>query len=67
MKKFLLALVLAIAVLPVTSLADRDWERKHKKHRIYATEMSSIGAAAATLVGALAYLAIRKRAGRRSS
>jgi hypothetical protein len=72
MKKLFLTAVLACAFLPAASLAQNDQgqnnddqgENRGKRH-VRATELTGIGVGATSLVGALTYLALRKRGARR--
>ncbi len=74
MKKVFLALVLACALLPAAGFAQNQDgnsqggnSNSQGGNSISAQEMSGIGIAAATLLGAVAYLGLRRRANRSKS
>lgn len=67
MKKVFLALVLACAWLPAAGFAQNQDGNSQGGDSISAQEMSGIGIAAATFLGAVAYLGLRRRTSRSKS
>ena len=72
MKNLLLVVVFAFALTPAVSLAqNQDGQGGNNNNQggnsISATEMSEIGVAFATFVGAAAYFSMRRRASQRKN